>query len=78
MQPTPLLCPNITAGAVPSEFSEYGAIFIGKVNASALAKTRMAKSVLDAGWSLFRTMLQYQSDDAGVWFDEGKRSANPS
>ena len=49
---------------------EYGAIFIGNVNASALAKTRMAKSVLDAGWSMFRTMLQYKSDHAGVWFDE--------
>ncbi|MFM0553585.1 transposase [Paraburkholderia sediminicola] len=49
---------------------EYGAIFIGNVNASALARTRMAKSVLDAGWSLFRTMLQYKSDCAGVWFDE--------
>ncbi len=30
----------------------------------------MAKSVLDAGRSLFRTMLQYKSDHAGVWFDE--------
>jgi IS605 OrfB family transposase len=49
---------------------EYGAIFIGNVNASALARTRMAKSVLDAGWSQFRTMLQYKSDHAGVWFDE--------
>jgi putative transposase len=34
-----------------------GAIFVGNVNASALAKTRQAKSVLDAGWSAFRTML---------------------
>jgi putative transposase len=49
---------------------EYGAIFIGNVNASALAKTRMAKSVLDAGWSAFQDMLQYKSDEAGVWFDE--------
>ena len=50
--------------------TEYGAIFIGNVNASALARTRMAKSVLDAGWSMFRTMLQYKSEHAGVWFDE--------
>ncbi|CAN7789374.1 hypothetical protein LJR267_009030 [Paraburkholderia hospita] len=33
---------------------EYGAIFVGgNVNASALVRTWTAKSVLDAGWSLF-------------------------
>jgi IS605 OrfB family transposase len=50
--------------------TEHGAIFVGNVNAAGLAKTRMAKSVLDAGWSMFRTMLKYKSDDAGAWFGE--------
>ena len=49
---------------------QYGAVFVGNVDSSKLAKTRMAKSVLDAGWTTFRTMLRYKCDDAGVWFDE--------
>jgi transposase len=49
---------------------EYGVIFIGNVNASGLAKTTMAKSVLDAGWSAFRTMVQYKGDGAGTWVEE--------
>jgi transposase len=42
---------------------------VGNVNASKLALTRMAKSVLDAGWSTFRTLLHYKAIAHGVVFE---------
>jgi putative transposase len=50
--------------------SQFGAIFVGNVKPKAIAKTRMAKSSLDAGWGMFKTMLEYKCNRAGVVFAE--------
>jgi IS605 OrfB family transposase len=50
--------------------NENAAIFVGNVSSKALVKTKMAKSVLDAGWSSLKTMLEYKCDHAGVVFEE--------
>lgn len=41
--------------------ARYALIAVGNVNPRKLAKTRMARSVLDAGWSTFRSFLRYKS-----------------
>jgi IS605 OrfB family transposase len=43
----------------------YQTIFVGDVNSLKLAKTRLAKSVLDAGWGMLKTQLQYKGQQAG-------------
>jgi len=41
-------------------------VLIGDVSSSKLAKTKMAKSVLDAGWNQLTTMLQYKAIRHGM------------
>jgi transposase len=45
-------------------------ICIGNVNAGGLARTSLAKSVLDAGWSQLRSQLHYKAIRHGVEYIE--------
>jgi len=44
---------------------QYQDIFVGDVSSQKLVKTRMAKSVLDGGWGMFKRLLQYKGESAG-------------
>jgi putative transposase len=44
---------------------KYHQIIIGDVSSLKLAKTRMAKSVLDAGWGMLKAQLKYKGEYAG-------------
>ncbi len=54
--------------------NQHGGIYVGDVSSTKLAKTRMAKSVYDAGWSQLKTMLEYKCDHAGIVFREVRES----
>jgi putative transposase len=43
----------------------YQTIIVGDVSSLKLAKTRMAKSVLDSGWGLLKMQLRYKGQQAG-------------
>jgi len=49
---------------------ENALIVIGDLSAKKLVKTKMAKSVLDTGFSALKTMLKYKCENAGVLFEE--------
>jgi IS605 OrfB family transposase len=48
----------------------YGMIFVGNVSSQAMIKSNRAKSALDAGWSILKTMLEYKCHQAGIVFKE--------
>jgi putative transposase len=49
---------------------EFRTILVGDVSSSQLARTKMAKSVLDAGWSSARNTLRYKASRHGGTYRE--------
>ena len=49
---------------------ENALIVVGDLSAKKLVKTKIAKSVLDTGFSALKTMLKYKCENASVLFEE--------
>ena len=49
--------------------NNYAAIFVGDVSAKKLAKTKLAKSIYDAGWYQLKNQIQYKAIARGVIFE---------
>lgn len=49
---------------------QYGAIYVGDVSSSRLAKTNMAKSIYDAAWELYKGQLRYKTVRYGAVYQE--------
>ena len=49
---------------------EFDYIAVGNLNAAGLARTKMAKAVLDVSWSSFRSMLAYKAVKHGARYEE--------
>lgn len=61
---------NFLHKATTALVRENRLIVVGDVNSAKMAKTRFAKSALDASWSSFRSQLRYKCQQAGAVFVE--------